>query len=113
MSSTKVQTTRIKHKKKLVIVNQSRFIIATILTLILLSFLITYISGSFMSEATTNVKTVSVTIKSGDTLWALASIYNYYDEDLREVVYRIKKHNDMESAELYAGETLEIPLAKK
>lgn len=113
MSSAKTQNSRGKNKKKIIIVNQSRFIVATVLTLILLSVLITYISGSFMSEASTNVKTVSITIKSGDTLWGLASAYNYYDEDLREVVYRIKKFNDLENAELFAGDTLEIPLARK
>lgn len=99
-------------KKRLVIVNQTRFIIATVLTLIIFSAIITYVSGSFISEATSTKDIISVTISPGDTLWDLASEYNYFNEDIREVVYRIKKYNELNNEILLVGQVVEIPIKK-
>lgn len=83
----------------------------TVLTLILLSTIITYFTGFFMSDATTEQVSVIVEIVKGDTLWDIASNYNYYNEDIRKVVHRIKKFNRLDDGYLIAGQTLVIPLS--
>lgn len=100
-----------RRKKRLYIVNRPKFIFMTLITLILLSTLITYFSGLFMSEATTNQANIIVEIVTGDTLWDIASNYNFYDEDIREVVYRIKKFNALDDGYLIAGQSIVIPLS--
>lgn len=100
-----------KRRKRLYIVNRPKFILMTVLTLILLSTIITYFTGFFMSEATTNQVSVIVEIVKGDTLWDIASNYNYYNEDIRKVVHRIKKFNQLDDSYLIAGQTLVIPLS--
>lgn len=84
----------------------------SLITLIILSIFISYITGFFMSEASTVNTSIEVEIVAGDTLWHLASTYNYYDEDLREVVYRIKKYNALDSANLQIGQIIKIPMGK-
>lgn len=100
-----------RRKKRLYIVNRPKFIFMTVITLILLSTLITYFSGLFMSEATTNHANIIVEIVSGDTLWDIAANYNFYDEDIREVVHRIKKFNALDDGYLIAGQSIVIPLS--
>lgn len=100
-----------KRRKRLYIVNRPKFILMTVLTLILLSTIISYFTGLFMSEATTNQVSVIVEIVKGDTLWDIASNYNYYNEDIRKVVHRIKKFNQLDDSYLIAGQTLVIPLS--
>lgn len=102
---------RSKRRKRLYIVNRPKFILMTVLTLILLSTIISYFTGFFMSEATTNQVSVIVEIVKGDTLWDIASNYNYYNEDIRKVVHRIKKFNQLDDSYLIAGQTLVIPLS--
>lgn len=99
-----------KKRKRLYIVNRARFVIMTVITLIVLSTFFSYISGLFMSEATLSSDRLTIEVSSGDTLWKLASQYNYFEEDIRAVVYRIKSINHMESSDLVAGQTLIIPL---
>ena len=100
-----------KKRKRLYIVNRTRFILMSLLTLILLTTFISYLSGIFMSEATTQFDEVQIVIAPGDTLWQLAGQYNYYDEDIRDVIYRIKKVNHLESSSLLVGDTLIIPVS--
>ena len=83
----------------------------SVLTLILLSTLITYFTGFFMSEATTNQAKIIIEILKGDTLWDIASNYNYYNEDVRKVVHRIKTYNQLEDSMLVAGQSIIIPLS--
>jgi len=100
-----------RKRKRLHIVNRTRFIIMTLITLIIVSTFISYISGMFMSDATTNHASVIVKIVRGDTLWDIASKYNFYEEDVREVIYRIKRSNELESSALQVGQSLVIPLS--
>ena len=101
-----------KKRKRLYIVNRARFVIMTLLTLIILSTVISYISGLFMSNASLSSNTLKIEIASGDTLWKIASRYNYYEEDVREVIYRIKSVNHMDTSDLMAGQSLIIPLTQ-
>ena len=99
-----------KHRK-LVVVNRTRFVLASFTCLIFLSLIFSILSGTFMSEAATDVSFVTYTVESGDTLWDIASEYNYFDKDVREVVYEIKKQNHLLNSEIIPGDVLEIPVA--
>ncbi|MBM7560650.1 cell division suppressor protein YneA [Fusibacter tunisiensis] len=100
-------------RKKLIVVNQTRFIIASLLTLIILSGLISLFTNSIISEAKSTIDSIELTVNRGDTLWEIASEYNYYNEDLREVVYRIKQYNNLDDSRIFVGQTLEIPVSNK
>lgn len=122
MNSTKNQMTfdyirqpeysRTKKKKRLYIVNRTRFVIMTLIALILISTIISYITGFIMSEAATNHSDIIVKIVAGDTLWDIASKNNFYDEDVRAVVYRIKQYNNLDDSTVYVGQTIAIPSSK-
>ncbi len=122
MNSTKNQMTfdyirqpgysRAKKKKRLYIVNRTRFVIMTLIALILISTIISYITGFIMSEAATNHSDIIVKIVAGDTLWDIASKNNFYEEDVRAVVYRIKQYNNLDDSTVYVGQTIAIPSSK-
>lgn len=50
-----------------------------------------------------------VTVHYGDTLWTIARRYCDPRNDVREVVYRIRRANDIDSSELRAGMQIHIP----
>jgi nucleoid-associated protein YgaU len=52
---------------------------------------------------------IEVMVKSGDSLWELAETYYQGNEDIRKIIYRIKKINNLESAEIYPGQLIKIP----
>jgi hypothetical protein len=103
---------RQKNKTRLVIVSQTRFILASLIALIILSAILSYFAGLFMSEALVQPEFITKTVASGDTLWSIASQYNDSDEDIREVVYRIRKENNLDNATIYVGQELLIPIKK-
>ncbi len=100
-------------RRRLVIVNKFRFIFATVMALLVLSILFSYISGNFMSVASTNQQYIEVTVSSGDTLWEIASEYNYFQDDIRQVIYDIKRINHLPSSSIYPGQVLRIPISKE
>lgn len=51
----------------------------------------------------------TVTVEPGDTLWRIAARYTTDQQDIREVIWAIKKHNHLNSTVLYPGQTLVIP----
>lgn len=50
-----------------------------------------------------------VTVKSGDTLWSIASDYSG-DAEIRELIYSISVENNIEDASIYPGDSIRIPL---
>lgn len=114
--------------KKLTIVSKSRFALS--MTLILVFIL----STSMIAFATFDGKTdnskpanallevqdtvseipLTYTVKSGDTLWSIASNINkeHYkqEKDIRKIVYAIRKANDLKGNTIYSGQTLTLPL---
>jgi len=98
-----------KRRKRLYIVNRTRFVIMSLITLIILSTIVTYVAGFFMSEATTNHEPLKIEVMPGDTLWDIAASHNYYEEDIRAVVYRIKQYNELSDATIYTGQVILVP----
>ena len=49
-------------------------------------------------------------IKSGDTLWDLAKKYTPKGKDLRKTIYEISILNELDSADIYPGQIIKIPI---
>ena len=58
----------------------------------------------------TQQKYVEVQVMAGETMWDIAARYKSNDTDLRKVVYDIQQHNNLETADLMAGETIKVPI---
>lgn len=54
----------------------------------------------------------AVTVHAGDTLWTIASRWSGKDEDVREVVERIRTANQMEGTNIRAGQQLVVPVRR-
>ncbi|WP_298705162.1 LysM peptidoglycan-binding domain-containing protein [uncultured Veillonella sp.] len=81
--------------------------------IIALGMCLTLLVGFFTSttNAELDVHNVKiVTVKSGDTLWDIASANSTNDIDVREMIHAMKELNQLdESVTLEPGSTLKIP----
>ncbi len=91
---------RIRYRLK----NKKRFIT------IILSFIIIIICASSFTVAAFSKPPIyqTVSVKPGDTLWEIADKYSQ-DTEIREYIYKIKAINDLDSANIYAGQKLYLP----
>lgn len=90
--------------------------IKIIFSIIILIFCTIFV---FLGKSYSNVDISYKTIftSKGDTLWSIAKkeVNNnsyYYDEDIRKVIYDLKKINNLDSDILKTGTKLEIPIYK-
>ncbi|AZN41979.1 LysM peptidoglycan-binding domain-containing protein [Paenibacillus albus] len=70
--------------------------------------LMTSYAGSEHPAAPTATEQV-VVIGAGDTLWDIAGRVRESGQDIREVVYSLKKRNNLTSSTLQAGQSLIVP----
>ncbi len=85
-------------------------------------FLLAFVLGAMLSGSFTYM-TVSaspeiyekqiITVHTGDTLWDIAADWSGKDEDIREVILRIQKENNLIGSNLAVGQQLVIPVRKK
>ena len=95
--------------RQYVLVNKGRFFIFMFIMvgLIFFIFFSTKVTGS---TGHTNEETyVQYTVTPGDTLWDIANSYRDQTE-IRKYISRLIQVNQMTSADIYAGETLLIPV---
>lgn len=81
--------------------------------LILAAALILCLSFAFNAFGDTIGKEqiVEVTVSDGDTLWSLIKEYNSaYCGDMNKAVYTVQQLNDLNSACIYQGQTIKIPI---
>lgn len=88
-------------------------------TLIIIIFTLLIVICIFSNNSYSNVKVSYKTIftSKGDTLWSIAeneiSNNNYYsNEDIRKVVFEIKKINNLDTNIISEGTELKIPIYK-
>lgn len=55
-------------------------------------------------------KNAVTVVASGETLWEIAGRYREPDEDIRDVVARIREANDLNQCTIYPGQDLFIPI---
>lgn len=73
----------------------------------------TMLCNAFMSldfaqgEAITKFTTVKV--MSSETLWDIANAYSDGKSDIRDMIYKIKKHNKIKDNTLLPGQIIKIP----
>jgi LysM repeat protein len=84
--------------------------IKKVLLLIIAVFCMTAFAQLKKVDGSSKVKYTSVTVYPGDTLWKIASEYNNDESDVRKVIYKIRKLNNLKSAVIIPGQELLIPL---
>ena len=91
--------------------NFKRFFL--LLTIIITSIFTIYFAKSFKYERKIKYETVSeLQIRSGDTLWDIATQYKAEGEDTRFFIYEIKKLNNLTGNVIKVGQVLYIPIKK-
>ena len=55
----------------------------------------------------------TVVVNRGETLWEIASRHTSEKEDVREVLYRINRSNDLRSKYVYPGQVIKVPVHPK
>jgi len=75
----------------------------------LLVLVLAVLSNLCVQQANSQAKFESYTVKLGDSLWKIAEERCSNNVDLREYIYEVKKINSLDSANIKAGEVLELP----
>ena len=88
----------------------SKRIIRNILFLLLIFIIFNMLTSTIFGKR--DLKTTSITVKYGDTLWGISKNICSKDSSLniQEVIYDIKEINGLDSNEIINGETLQIPI---
>ncbi|MBB3110366.1 LysM repeat protein [Paenibacillus phyllosphaerae] len=104
------QTNRRKEKRKSLIKVTVRLIAAAIFFIIVFAgFTLMKGDASMSHPAQPTADERLIVVGSGDTLWEIAGKVKQDGDDIREVVYNIKKRNQLENSALNAGQSLIIP----
>ena len=98
-----------KAKKRIVIVNKGKFFVFWLLATLLVNLLLNVVFAPDQTQADTAIKTQSIIVTSGDTLWSIASEYGNPNEDVRDTISRIKDMNSLKSTGLTVGQQLIVP----
>ena len=62
------------------------------------------------AKGTQESQYITIVVRSGDTLWDIASEYTESNKDVRETIYNIKKTNNMDSVMIVPGQKLIVPI---
>ena len=62
--------------------------------------------------AKTEYKTYDYTVQTQDTLWTIAAKITDEESNIRNTIIEIKEIYEMEDAQIYAGQTLKLPIYK-
>lgn len=96
----------------MVIKNWKKFLRAILIVIGVIFFINLLIPDRAFSHQEVEYK--SVAVSNGDTLWTIAKEEQeenaYYNgKDIRDIVYNIKKVNNLSNADLKVNQVLEIP----
>lgn len=85
-------------------------IIRNILVILVIFIIFNMLTSTIFGKK--DLKTTSITVKSGDTLWGISKNICSNDSSLniQEVIYDIKEINGLDSNEIITGASLYIPV---
>ncbi|MEW6723595.1 MAG: LysM peptidoglycan-binding domain-containing protein [Bacillota bacterium] len=71
--------------------------------------LITLTGYGVVAARQSAVAYVEIVVEPGDTLWAIAQRYTSPGQDLRELVWELRRINQLPDALLHPGQVLRVP----
>ena len=94
------------------IVNFKRFSMFVIGVILMIVLFISILDTKSLSR--TEINYIEFTVSSNDTLWKIANIVkenniNYNNKDVREIIFEIKKINNLTNSSLYNNQVITIP----
>ncbi len=91
--------------------NPKKFITVVLFGIGLISCLNLGIKVTATNYLSTNEKIayIEVLVKNGDSLWNLTETYYNGSDDIRKVIYQVKKMNNLTNVNLIPGQMLRIP----
>jgi len=95
-----------KHRIK----SRSRFTLFVALSIVFLVVISNTILGMDNASSMTEEKYMEISVKAGDTLWAIAGKYMPDSKDIRRSVYTLCETNGISADELMAGQVLLVPV---
>ena len=99
-----------KHNYRIVVRNKEKFV-STVGSLLLLILFLFVLIPNIHVEGSSIVNCDNYTVKSGDTLWSIASSINTNNMDIREIVFDIKDINDFSNDHIITvGEIILVPV---
>ncbi|MBI9012068.1 MAG: LysM peptidoglycan-binding domain-containing protein [Clostridiales bacterium] len=104
---TNIQTVKIKRHNKRRKANRVTIALTFIFIISFLFLMMTL--GNLNSYGDGEVEYIKVTVQSGDSLWKIADEVTPEHRDLRETMYKIIIHNNLDSEIVYPGQLLEVP----
>ncbi len=102
--------TRTTTRKRYRIKNRVRFAAFVVISLLMICTIANTVLGFNDAVALTEQQYTEITVAYGDSLWTIADKYMPDDIDPREAVYMIMDANDIDGSQVYAGQTLNIPI---
>lgn len=96
-------------KRRYKVVNKIRFSISIIIITMIIIGTFSIITNDFKASAIKEVNYIKVEVKSGDNIWKIAREYRTDDQDIRELVYKIIKVNNIKNSLVYEGQVLQVP----
>ncbi|MGZ5401254.1 MAG: LysM peptidoglycan-binding domain-containing protein [Nocardioides sp.] len=110
MSTMTLNTPTTIHVPTLRLTRRGRLVVFTVGLLVVLALGVMWGSGSVATDERGADQTLVVQVEPGDTLYDLAAQVTV-DGDVNAMVEQIEELNNLESAMLYAGQQLRVPVA--
>lgn len=98
---------------KIKIVNKTRFVAFLIIFIILILIIISALFKIGKAYSITYTQYIDIEVKAGDTLWDIAKKNNSGKEDVRKLVYKIMKLNNLDTAKIKPGDIIKVPVYYK
>lgn len=100
--------------KRYKVINKQRFyLFITFLFIMIFAIVLLFTNSKKVHSEIFKEEYQEIKILQGDTLWSLA-LKNMPDKyDIRYLVYKLKEFNDLDTAYIYPGDTIKIPILEQ
>lgn len=97
--------------KRYKVVNEQRFyLFVTFIFIMMFGIVLLFTNSKRVHSEILREEYHEIKILQGDTLWNLA-VDNMPDKyDIRYLVYKLKEFNNLDTAHIYPGDTIKIPI---
>lgn len=100
--------------KKYKIVDKRRFTLFLIVTLSLIFLVVSVMINSIRAQGINFKENYQEHyVSEGETIWDIALRYKPMKYDVRDMVYEIKRYNNLDTSYIFPGDLIKIPTVEK